>query len=110
MIKRLPYRIRFQPRKAYGVNLVSGFPEELDGSCNPNTREIKLRAGMSDRQTVSALLHETIHLISFERSLDLTENQVLGLEHGIAKILELNPEFGKLLIEVFCARRRGSKG
>lgn len=99
MIKKLPYRIRYQARKAYGVSLVSGFPEPLDGTCNPNTKEIKLRGDMSERSTVAALLHEVIHLISFERGLDLTEAQVLGLELGLWRILELNPKFAKLLLE-----------
>lgn len=99
MIKKLPYRIRYEPRKAYGVNLVSGFPEPLDGTCDPNKKEIKLRGDMSERSTVSALLHEVLHLLSFERGLELTEAQVLGLELGLLRILELNPDFAKLLLE-----------
>lgn len=100
MIKKLPFRIRFKPRQAYGVNLVSGFPGPLDGTCNPNTKEIKLRGDMSERATLSALTHEILHLISFEWDLELTESQVLGLEEGLIKILELNPTYVNLISQV----------
>ena len=106
MIRKMPYRIRFEPRKAYGVSLVSGFDDELDGTCNPNTREIKIRLGMSDKATLSALLHEIIHLVNFERALDITEEQTLGLEQGLLKVLELNPELVKLISEVLAKRER----
>lgn len=99
MIKKLPFKIRYEAKKCYGVSLVSGFPEPLDGTCNPNTKEIKLRGDMSERSTTAALLHEVIHMISFERNLDLTEEQVLGLEIGLWKVLELNPRFLKLIQE-----------
>jgi hypothetical protein len=99
VIKKLPFKIRYEAKGSYGVSVVSGFPEPLDGTCNPNTKEIKIRAGMGDKATVSALLHEVIHMISFERSLELTESQVLGLEIGLWKVLELNPSFKKLLDE-----------
>jgi len=105
MIKKMPYRIRFEPRKAYGVSMVSGFEEDLDGTCNPNTKEIKIRAGMGDKATLSALTHEVIHLISFEKNLNLTESQVLGLEIGLFKILELNKDYVKLIYELLGKRK-----
>ena len=109
MIQKMPYRIRFEPRKAYGVSMVSGFDDELDGTCNPNTKEIKIRLGMTDRATLSALIHEIIHLVNFERDLNITEEQTLGLEHGLLKVLELNPDLLKLIQEVLKKRER-SKG
>ena len=105
MIKKLPYRIRFAPKKGYGVNLVSGFPEDLDGSCNPNTQEIKIKGEMGEKRTIAALTHEIIHLISFEWNLSLTESQVLGLEEGLLKILELNPKYRKLIADILGRKR-----
>jgi hypothetical protein len=105
MIEKMPYRIRFEPRKAYGVSMVSGFEDDLDGTCNPNTREIKIRAGMGDKITLSALLHEIIHVVNFEKHLNITEEQTLGLEVGLFKILELNPDLIKLINDVLVKKK-----
>lgn len=99
---RVPFRIRFDRRKAYGVGFVSGFTDPVQvGSCDPNKHEIKILKDMSNRQTADTLLHESIHLLNFEFNLGLTESQVEGIEQGMSKIFNLNPEFVRMLYEVY---------
>lgn len=107
---KFPFRIRYEPRKAYGVNFVSGFINPKDvGSCDPNAKEIKIKLGMSDRETVSTLTHEVFHLQNFERELGLTEDQILGMELGFIKVLELNQDYLKLLYETYRKSNRSAK-
>lgn len=110
MIAKLPFRIRYERRKSYGVNMVSGFENPNDvGSCNPNTKEIKIMTGMSEKETVSTLTHEVFHQINFERELSLTEDQVLGMELGFMKALELNQDFLRLIYDTYRKSNRGAK-
>ena len=107
---KFPFRIRYEPRKAYGVNFVSGFTD-LDqvGSCNPNTKEIKIKSGLSEKETVNTMLHERIHVLGFERELNLTEAQVEGIELGLIKLFGLNQDFLRLLYETYRKSNRGAK-
>jgi len=106
MVEKLPFRIRYERYKSYGVSMVSAFlnPDDI-GSCDPNTKEIKIKAGLSDRLTVSSLTHEIIHLINFERDLGLTESQVEALEIGLFKVLDMNQDYLKLLYKTLLKRR-----
>lgn len=95
-----PHRIRYQSKKGYGVSLVARFEsEDQIGVCDPNTKEIKIKAGLSESATMSALLHEMIHLSSFEYGGELTESQVEALEYGLVRLIKLNPRLFRLLIE-----------
>ena len=106
MTDKLPFRIRFERRKAYGVSSVSGFknPDDI-GECDPNAKQIKIKASMSEYQTIATLLHECVHLCSFEKELELTENQVLGIEEGLIKIFILNQDFLKLFYKTLLKRK-----
>lgn len=107
---KFPFRIRYEPRKAYGVNFVSGFTDiDQVGSCNPNTKEIKIKSGLSEKETVNTMLHECIHVLGFERELNLTESQVEGIEFGLVKLLELNQDFLRLLYDTYRKSNRGAK-
>jgi len=109
MVERLPFRIRFAKRVYYGVSMVSAFHDARDiGSCDPNKKEIKIKAGLSEKLTVSSLTHEIIHLINFELDLKLTEEQVLGLELGLVKVFDLNQDYLKLLYKTLLKRKPGS--
>lgn len=109
MVDKLPFRIRFERKKAYGVSVVSKFTHpECIGECDPNTKQIKIRSDLSDFQAISTLTHEIIHLINFERDLELTENQVLGLEAGLFKVFELNQDFLKLFYKTLLKRKLGA--
>ena len=106
MVEKLPFRIRYERRKSYGVNTVSGFENPSDiGSCDPNKREIKLLAGLGEKLTVSSLTHEIFHLINFEKELGLTEEQVLAMELGFIKILDLNQDYLKLLYKTMLRKK-----
>ena len=110
MIPKLPFRIRYERRKSYGVNMVSGFVDPTDlGECNPNTKEIKIKSGQTPKESVSTLTHEVFHAVNFERELGLTEEQVEGMELGFIKVLELNQDYLKLLYDTYRKSNRGAK-
>ena len=58
------------------------------GECNHIRREIKLDKDSVKKPTT--LLHELIHVISENANLDLKENQVKRLAHGIYAIIKDN--------------------
>lgn len=107
---KFPFRIRYERRKAYGVNFVSGFVDETQvGECCPNTKQIKIKQDISEKEKVATLLHEIFHLQNFELELGITEDQVGGLEIGFVKALELNPDLVRIIYETYRKSNRGAK-
>lgn len=106
MTEKLPFRIRYERRKSYGVSTVSKFHDPDDiGECDPNTKQIKLKAGLSEYQTVSTLTHEVLHLINFEKDLGITEDQVCGIEDGLIKVFLMNQDYLKLFYKTLLKRK-----
>lgn len=87
----IPPSIRVTKNATYEVLYVDEFPnEKVLGECRYDNRQIVLKKGHTPLQTFSTFIHECIHAISFENDLNFTENQVLGLEEGIMRVLRLN--------------------
>jgi len=59
---------------------------------------IKLDDGMTDPHARETLLHEVIHVIEFDRHLDLAENDIFQLSKGLAQVLLDNPELTRLFL------------
>ena len=63
------------------------------GRYHSRLQKIQIAKDISNNQKESTLLHEVLHLISFHLQLDLSENQVAGLETGLYEFLQSNDIF-----------------
>lgn len=80
--------------KQYQVKMVD--TEEYNGKINVNKATIWIRRDLSKQQQEDTLLHEVIHAISSELSLDLTERQVRVLATTLyAQGLKIPYNFGR---------------
>lgn len=76
-MKILGYEYKLSPKK----KLVSL------GSINETKLKIKIDKNLVAAQLYSTILHEVIHALSYHLHLDLSENQVMGLEAGLYQTL-----------------------
>lgn len=102
MIEKFPHKIKYNSKISYTVSFVPKFDDPTQvGACDPNTKEIKIMAGMTDEKTVSTAFHESIHQINFEElDLCLVERQVEILEIELVKLFRRNPKFFDLFIDL----------
>lgn len=85
--KSYPKRIYFS-NECYQIKFVKRFP-------NPRTcaetcwakKIIKIKSGMSPRETFSAIIHELLHVIEFEGPVKLKHKVVYKLEKFIFELL-----------------------
>lgn len=70
----------------------------LYGKVNYDTQEITVSTNVSPVRQNQILLHESLHAISHELDLDLTETQVFGLTLGLKNFIKRNPEFITILM------------
>lgn len=56
-------------------------------------KQIALKTGQSDKDTVKTYLHEVTHAVSHEESVNLTENQVIRIEKSLIYLLKPNNVF-----------------
>ncbi len=57
------------------------------GETNYDKRIIKLRAGMSNRETFTTFIHEMLHALHHEHGFKLKHKQVYALEKSIFELL-----------------------
>lgn len=77
--------------REYRVCHATPLPEDTDGLCE--TGVIRLNPSLkTEFERSRTLLHETLHAISQEWNLELSEEQVLGLESGFSALARLNPK------------------
>lgn len=102
MIEKFPHKIKYNSKISYSVSFVPKFDDPTQiGACDPNTKEIKIKAGMTDEETVSTFTHELLHLLSFQSDdLCLVERQVEILEYELVKLFRRNPKFFDLFIDL----------
>lgn len=87
----IPSHIRITSKRDYQVMYVDSFrDDEQLGECRWNPPQIVAKAGQSDKEIFSTILHESIHALDFEEDIGLTETQVLKLERGLLRMLKLN--------------------
>jgi len=60
------------------------------GQTRPDTKQIVIEMGHSDKETVYTYLHELAHAFSIEYEIGLTESQVLKFEKCIYYLLKEN--------------------
>jgi len=87
----VPSRIRVAAKKTYEIVDIESFADaDILGECRYDLSQIVIKKGLSDKERFSTFIHEVIHMVSFENDANLTENQVLAMEHGLMKLLTLN--------------------
>lgn len=67
-------------------------PETM-GETRFDPKQIILKKGYSDKETVHTYLHECLHALSHEFDIGLTEEQVKSFEKGLYYILKSNNLF-----------------
>jgi hypothetical protein len=89
----IPARVRIKRNVGYEVlyaDLIKNDPDCV-GYCDPETRQIILKNGLSQTQLIKAFIHEVIHAICFERiPFRVPHKIVYLLEEGTYQVLKLN--------------------
>lgn len=86
-----PNLIRYSSKKTYEVLKIKDFKDgNTLGEFRPDSAQIVLLEGLESKAEFSCLLHELMHLVSFETDANLTESQVLKLEKGLMRLLTQN--------------------
>lgn len=86
---KIPSSVRITSKVAYEVSVCERAEPDL-GYCDPNKLEIVLSPRQSRTSLEKVFFHECFHAMSFEYHINLTENQVLGLEMAFWSFLKLN--------------------
>jgi hypothetical protein len=73
--------------------------EDNKGMCDSLNQDIFVEEGMKFDTQKETILHETLHAISDEMGLNLTEEQVDGGAKGILAVLMDNPSFAKFILK-----------
>ena len=57
------------------------------GDTEPNKHVIRIKIGMSDRETFNTFVHEVLHAMDFSHKINLNHKTVYALEVAIAEFL-----------------------
>lgn len=88
--QNIPHVVKFGRKSAYEVMYVDSFADPTHlGQTRFDPKQIVIKNGQTDKQTVLTFFHEVLHAIAEETKITLTENQVLGLEKRIPMLLDL---------------------
>ena len=85
------YRIRFV-KSIRGCKLPVGKNATI-GLCDEHRREILIRKGLSEDETLKTLLHELLHAMEFEYQIKIPHQSVYQYEEAIFDFLCANSEF-----------------
>ena len=83
----------------YLVNGAGDLDVECNGECRSSEQRILIEEGLKPDTQKDTIFHETIHAISDEMGLNLTEAQVQGASVGILAVLMDNPSFARYLLK-----------
>jgi hypothetical protein len=81
--------------ETYTVKFVTRFPKGVKdrncvGLCDPSTRTIYLKKGMSKSQLFRTFIHEILHGLEFEYDIPVPHKVVYQLEKAIGDLLMTN--------------------
>lgn len=89
--------------KRFTVNYVPEGGGDLTGEqmglCDTLGQLIWIEDGLEYDTQKETILHETLHAVSDEMGLNLTEEQVSGATKGVLAVLIDNPSFAKFLLK-----------
>lgn len=85
----IPNQIQLSRKTTYEIVWVDGFKDSsVLGETRFDAKQIAIKLGQSDKETVLTLYHEIYHALSGEYNANLTENQVLMLEKSLHYFLK----------------------
>ena len=89
--------------KRFAINYVQegegDLTEDKMGLCDTLNQRIWIEEGLQYDTQRETILHETLHAISDEMGLGLSEEQVSGAAKGVLSVLIDNPSFAKFLLK-----------
>lgn len=84
-VKSIPAQVQVAPKMFYQVTwqkeILDTKGNNLYGLTDLDNKIITIRMGLSPKLTCETYFHEVIHAFSHEWGLNLTETQVLNMEH-----------------------------
>lgn len=91
LVQKIPSRVQITKDIFFDVLWTDEFADKKQmGSMDPNTKQIVIKKGMSNKDTAYTFFHELIHAISDIYEIGLTETQVEKLEKVLYYILKPN--------------------
>lgn len=92
LYRRIPTRARVAPRRFFNVlwadSMFDTKGNKIYGKTEFDTSNIILNKDQSERESVLTYWHEFIHALDHDHNIQLTEAQVLALEHTYPYIRE----------------------
>lgn len=88
---KFPHKVRITSKVSYEVVWVDRFDNEAWlGECRPDNKQIVLRRGRPERETLQTFIHEILHAVEFEYGAAIPHRLVYQLEEAFEAILRLN--------------------
>lgn len=87
--KKYPRRVYVRD-SYYKILFVEAEDKDLDGAigiCDPARQFIKIRKGMSPRETLATFIHEMAHALEFEYNIPIKHKAVYKLEKAVFNLL-----------------------
>jgi len=90
-LQNIPARIKIG-KNTYEILWIQEFKdkEQVGESRFSEEKQILIKIGQSNKESVHTYFHEVLHAISEEYSVNLTENQVLNLEKALKDLIKDN--------------------
>lgn len=88
---KVPNKVRITHKITYEVAYVPCFDDPAQyGSCDYDKKLILIKAKLSPRKTLEALLHEIAHALEFEHKIKIPHEVIHKLEKPVSRMLKLN--------------------
>lgn len=91
-MEELPSRIRIKRNISYEIvyqDVIKG-DEDCLGMCDPNTRHIYIKTGISKTDLKKTIIHELFHCWESEYEIKISHESIYKLEDAVLKFLTLN--------------------
>jgi len=83
-VRKIPSHIKIKNKVTYEVVTIKKFKDDQTlGECRPETRQIVIKEGQSDKETIKCFLHEVMHCVAIERGIELSHKSIYELEDAL---------------------------
>lgn len=89
---KIPNKIRITQKITYEIVYQDEIKSDPDciGLCDPNTKHIYIKNGLSKTGRIKCLLHEICHAIFDENEIKINHSEIYKIEESLFKFLKLN--------------------
>jgi hypothetical protein len=88
--KDIPKEVEIVPGVFYKIKWKRNMGGDYMGLCFYDLKEIWLKQGMDNQETIATLAHEILHSISFEYNIDISHNMIYKLEEALGFLIARN--------------------